>query len=187
MVYNGILIIFRLTRVKYVYILIIKIIKGRQHVEPDNTNREDFKEISRKTGKTCVCFNLRKASRLLSQIYDQALKPAGLKVTQFSLLMAVAGRGEATIGELALPLGMDRTTLSRNARILEKRGLVIIEEGEDRRQQKIMLTDNGVSALRKALPLWERVQDGLSGELGEERIKTFLGDLLEFSRWVNKK
>ena len=154
---------------------------------PDNSAKEDLREISKKTGKACVGFNLRKASRLLSQIYDQALKPANLKVTQFSLLMAVAGREDTTIGKLARPLGMDRTTLSRNARILEKRGLIIIEEGEDRRQQSIRLTENGVSAIRNALPLWEGVQESLASELGEERIKTLMDDLQNLSLWVKRK
>jgi len=155
-------------------------------MKSDNSAKENLREISRKTGKTCVCFNLRKASRLLSQIYDQALKPANLKVTQFSLLMATAGREDTTIGKLALPLGMDRTTLSRNARILEKKGLVIIEEGEDRRQQSIKLTEDGASALRNALPLWEAIQESLATELGEERIKTLLGDLQMFTRLVKR-
>ena len=153
-------------------------------MKSDYSAKENLKEISRKTGETCVCFNLRKASRLLSQIYDQALKPANLKATQFSLLMAVAGREATTIGKLARPLGMDRTTLSRNARILAKKGLIIIEEGEDRRQQSIRLTEAGVSALMKALPLWENVQQSLSSELGEERILTLLADLQNFSQLV---
>jgi len=101
--------------------------------------------------------------------------------------MGVAGQEDTTIGKLARPLGMDRSTLSRNARILEKKGLVTIEEGEDRRQQSIRLTENGASVLRKALPLWEGVQASLAGELGEERIKILLGDLQSLSRWHKRK
>ena len=156
-------------------------------MEHDHSPSENLWEISKKTGRACVCFNLRKATRLLSQIYDQALKPADLKVTQFSLLMSVAGQEDTTIGKLARPLGMDRSTLSRNARILEKKGLVMIEEGEDRRQQSIRLTENGASVLRKALPLWEGVQESLAGELGEERIKTLLGDLQSLSRCLKRR
>ncbi|ACV63557.1 transcriptional regulator, MarR family [Desulfofarcimen acetoxidans DSM 771] len=156
-------------------------------MKPDNSAKENLREISKETGKKCVCFNLRKASRLLSQIYDQALKPAHLKVTQFSLLMAIAGREDITIGKLARPLGMDRTTLSRNARILEKKGLLIIEDGEDRRQQSIRLTEDGASALRKALPLWEGIQESLSSELGEEKMKTLLEDLQILTKLVKRK
>ncbi len=146
--------------------------------------KENFKEISRKTGKACVCFNLRKTARLLSQIYDQALKPAELKGTQFSLLMAVAGQDNTSIGKLAQPLGMDRSTLSRNAKILEKKGLLTIEEGEDRRRQSIKLTEKGTSVLRRALPLWEGVQESLAREMGEERLKTLLKDLQSLSQWL---
>ena len=101
--------------------------------------------------------------------------------------MAVAGQEDTTIGKLARPLGMDRTTLSRNARILEKKGLVTIEEGEDRRHHSIRITENGASVLRKALPLWEGAQESLAGELGEERMKTLLGDLQSLSRLLERK
>jgi len=145
-------------------------------------DQENLKELSRRTGQACVGFNVRKASRLLGQIYDQAFKPVGLKGTQFSLLMAVAGNQDATIGELSQQLGIERSTLSRNVFILQKKGLVTIQEGEDRRQQRISITDSGVSVLRKALPLWQEVQERLAGELGEERIKSLLEDLQSLSQ-----
>ncbi|WP_205079651.1 MarR family winged helix-turn-helix transcriptional regulator [Pelotomaculum sp. FP] len=157
------------------------------YMEHDHSVKENLKEISKNSGIACVGFNLRKATRLLSQIYDQALKPAKLKGTQFSLLMAVAGQEDTTIGKLARPLGMERSTVSRNAKILEKRGLVKIEEGEDRRLQRITLTEKGALVLQEALPLWESVQERLAGELGEERLKTFMGDLKNLSRIARKK
>lgn len=156
-------------------------------MEPEHSIMENLKEKSKNTGRACVGFNLRKASRLLSQIYDQALKPAKLKGTQFSLLMAVVGQEDTTIGKLARPLGMERSTVSRNAKILEKRGLVKIEEGEDRRLQRVTLTEKGVLVLQEALPLWESVQERLARELGEERIRTFMGDLKNLSRLAMKK
>lgn len=82
---------------------------------------ESLKEVSTEIGKSCVCFHMRRTARLLSQAYDQALKPTGLKVTQFSLMTTVAADEGATIGRLAGLLGMDRTTLSRSARLLAKR------------------------------------------------------------------
>lgn len=156
-------------------------------MENDHSLTENLKEISKNTGFACVGFNLRKASRLLSQIYDQALKPAKLKGTQFSLLMAVAGQEDTTIGKLARPLGMERSTVSRNAKILEKRGLLKIEEGEDRRLQRISLTEKGALVLQEAVPFWEDVQERLATELGEERIKTFMEDLKNLSRLAMKK
>ena len=145
---------------------------------------ENLKELSRETGRACVCFNLRKSARLLSQIYDQALKPVGIKVTQLSLLMAVAGQDGITMGRLARPLGMDRTTLSRNARLLAKKGLLEIGEGEDRREQLLSLTDRGVTLLKEALPLWDSVQRRLAEEMGEDRLSDILRDLRELVRKV---
>lgn len=148
---------------------------------PNETAGNNFKEMSRVTGR-CVCFNLRKASRLLSQVYDQALKPTGLKVTQFSLMMAVAGHGGITIGNLARPLGMDRTTLSRNASLLEKKGLIEIGEGEDRREQILNLTEKGAELLLEAIPIWEQVQKQLTEKIGEKRLDDLLRGLRDLVR-----
>ncbi|MCO1602812.1 MarR family winged helix-turn-helix transcriptional regulator [Desulfosporosinus nitroreducens] len=146
------------------------------------TTREDLKKMSRITGKTCVCFNLRKASRLLSLVYDQALKPTGIKATQFSLMMAVAGNRGIPIGKLARPLGMDRSTLSRNAKILENKGLLEIEEGEDRREQIFNLTEEGISLLQEAIPMWEGVQLELAEKMGNKRLTVLLNDLQDLVR-----
>ncbi len=148
---------------------------------------QELNELSIRTGNACVGFNLRKTSRLLMRLYDQAFKPIGLKGTQFSLLMAVAGYKDATIGELSQPLCMERSTLSRNIAVLQKKGLVTIEEGEDRRQQRIRITDSGVSVLQEALPLWQGVQESLAGELGEERITNLLKDLHNLSQLLKEK
>jgi len=146
------------------------------------TVRDNLKEMSKVTGKACVCFNLRKASRLLSQVYDQVLKPTGIKVTQFSLMMAVAGNSGITIGKLARPLGMDRTTLSRNARILENKGLIEIGEGEDRREQIFNLTEKGILLLLEVIPIWEEVQKKLAEKMGDKRLNELLSDLRDLVR-----
>jgi DNA-binding MarR family transcriptional regulator len=147
-----------------------------------NLDQENLMGLSKRTGDACVGFNMRKTSRLLSKLYDQAFKSVSLKGTQFSLLMALAGNKDSTIGKLSKPLGMERSTLSRNAAILQKKGLVVIEEGEDRRQQRIRITDSGIFVLREALPLWQGVQKRLVRELGKERIKNILDDLQYLSQ-----
>jgi len=146
------------------------------------TSGDNFKEMSKAMGRACVCFNLRKASRLMSQVYDQALKPTGLKVTQFSLMVAVAGNNGITIGKLARPLVMDRTTLSRNAKLLEKKGLIEIGEGEDRREQILNLTEKGAGLLLEAIPVWEQVQKQVTEKMGEKRLDELLGDLRDLVR-----
>jgi DNA-binding MarR family transcriptional regulator len=107
----------------------------------------------------CLCHNVRKASRLLTQLYDDALQPSGVRITQFVILAAVNQMGEPTFLPLAKVLGMDRTTLSRNVELLQRDGMVSIRTGiNDKRQQVVTLTEKGTQALSNAMPLWESAQ-----------------------------
>ena len=125
----------------------------------------------------CTCFNLRKAVRAVTQMYDEALKPSGLRTTQFSLLSVVGRKGPIGISELAQALGMDRTTLTRNLKPLTDKGLVDVSSGTDRRQRPVALTSAGEDALAQALPLWRGVQSRMVGGLGHDRWRGLLGDL----------
>ncbi|MEE9257763.1 MAG: MarR family winged helix-turn-helix transcriptional regulator [bacterium] len=127
----------------------------------------------------CVGLNIRKASRAVTQLYDAALQPAGLRVTQLSIL-AVASRMErATISKLGEALVMDRTTLTRNLQPLEKKGLIKIAPGEDRRTREVSLTGRGRKSLSKGIPLWEKAQKRMVGALGEDRWSRMLRDLTD--------
>ena len=127
-------------------------------------------------GRSCACANLRKAARLVTQLYDESIRPSGLRGTQFALLMAVKGLGPVTVTKLAQSTMMDRTTLGRNLRPLEKRRLIRIMAGEDQRVREITLTDQGLEALMKALPFWKKAQSHMIEGLGEERLNTLLND-----------
>jgi len=127
----------------------------------------------------CACFNLRKASRVITQHFDEILKPSGLLTTQFTILMAVAMAKSGTINQLAEILVMDRTTLTRNLKPLEREGLLKSEPGQDQRTRVISLTSNGETALAKALPLWEQAQSTVEGVLGQQRWSALLSLLLE--------
>jgi DNA-binding MarR family transcriptional regulator len=108
----------------------------------------------------CLCHNLRRATRRTTQIYDAALRPSGLKITQFILLAAIDKMGKATMAPLAEFLAMDRTTLTRNLDLLQKRNLVAVaEDRADRRHQVVSLLPGGKEALRKALPRWAKARD----------------------------
>ena len=87
-------------------------------------------------GRTCLCFNIRKAARAVTHLYDKFLRPAGRRATQFALLMAAKINGPVTLTRPAKITVMDRTTLTRNLVVLEKRGFITIEAGEDRRDGK---------------------------------------------------
>ncbi len=135
-----------------------------------------------KAPANCTCFNLRKAARAVTQTYDKAMKPSGLRATQFSLLTVVSKRGRVGIKDLAKALVMDRTTLGRNLKVLSDRGLLEIGEGNDRRYRPITITARGQEALDLALPLWEQAQTRMANGLGHDRWAGFIGDLSEAVR-----
>jgi DNA-binding MarR family transcriptional regulator len=125
----------------------------------------------------CTCANLRKVTRVVTQAYDVALKPAGLKATQFSLLATLANRGDTPLTLLATTLLMDRTTLTRNLKPMVRRGLIRIEQEEDQRVRKICLTEEGKQIYETALPLWEGVQLRIVESLGQHRWSRFQDDI----------
>jgi DNA-binding MarR family transcriptional regulator len=125
----------------------------------------------------CTCGNLRMAARVITQFYDDILRPSGLLITQFKLLGALAAQGPVVLSSLAEQLGLDPTTLARNLKPLTRDGLVEISVGEDRRTRMVHLTARGQEALTKALPLWEEAQARVIGQFGQERWLTLLSDL----------
>ena len=128
--------------------------------------------------RSCVCFNLRKSARAITQMYEEALKPTGLHATQFSLLVATRLMSTITIRNLAKALVMDRTTLTRNLKPLEKQGLLHVTLGKnDRREREVTLTGSGQAILEKALPLWRDVQKKFEKKLGQDRFERLLEDL----------
>src|SRR5438876_11565211 len=100
----------------------------------------------------CNCSTLRSATRVLTQAYDEVLRPSGLRTTQFSILARLAGVGPVPLSELAELLAMDRTTLARNLRPLEREDFLRLEVGSDRRERLIHLTPAGRRALARAMP-----------------------------------
>ena len=125
----------------------------------------------------CMCFNLRNTARWVTHLYDEALRPTGLRATQFSLLSATNHLGTATINQLADVMVMDRTTLTRNLRPLESQGYIRIHPGQDRRQREVMLKPAGNKILKQAMPLWEGIQTQVVEGLGKDRTARLLKDL----------
>ena len=125
----------------------------------------------------CACFNLRKAARAVTQMFDSAFQPLGLRANQFSILAHVANRGPINISDLAQRLVMDRTTLSRDLGPLEKRRWVKVEAGEDRRTRAIELTAAGRRLLERALPIWQETQSKVVEGLGLPDFQDLLGNL----------
>jgi DNA-binding MarR family transcriptional regulator len=125
----------------------------------------------------CACVRARRASRALTGAYDAALRPVGLKITQFSELRTVQRMQPVSISALAKEMALDRSTLGRNLLVLKRRGLVNLSGGEDLRERSAELTARGAALLEKALPLWEKAQQKVERLLGREGV-TALFDLL---------
>ncbi len=127
---------------------------------------------------SCVNFNLRKAMRAVSQHYDQIMAPSGLRGTQFTILTVLSRRDELTISDLADFLVMDRTTLTRNLKPLEKDGYLEILPGlQDRRSRRIKLTNKGKKVQKTAMPYWQKAQDKIVNFMGKSNARQFISDL----------
>ena len=123
----------------------------------------------------CVCFNIRRIARRITQSYDHALKPAGLQATQFTLL-AMLGASEDALATTALArrLGMDRTTLTRNLAITQRNGWTRSLNSEDGRERLIRLTAAGKRKLHAAMPLWRKVQEETVDNIGRQQFANLL-------------
>jgi DNA-binding MarR family transcriptional regulator len=129
----------------------------------------------------CNCLALRQATRHITAIYDSALAEAGLRSTQFSILYKLSVRGAMTINELSAVMVMDRTTLARNLKPLERDLLVKITEGVDRRERVVSLTTDGKAKMKIALPLWRKAQHEFESRFGSERaseLRSTLRDVI---------
>ncbi|AJO80004.1 MULTISPECIES: MarR family winged helix-turn-helix transcriptional regulator [Pseudomonas] len=129
----------------------------------------------------CLCTNLRRAARGVSRFYDGALDGFGINVAQYSLLSNLQRLDQPSISSLAEAMGLDRSTLGRNLRVLEGEGLVRLAEGEDQRNRIVQLTEEGRLRLAAALPAWEAAQQRLIDRLGVEKRETLLALLNELA------
>ena len=115
--------------------------------------------------RECACLKVRTAARAVTRVYDDALRPVGLRATQLSVLVAVAASEAVSIASLSRLLGMDRSTLTRNLRPLEEQRLVVLGPEGHHRSRTLCITSRGEQLVGKALPLWERTQEKLREEL----------------------
>jgi DNA-binding MarR family transcriptional regulator len=116
----------------------------------------------------CACQNLRRVTRVVTRIYDQELRKTGLELTQFGLLTALAATGEANQKRLSAGFAMDSTTLTRTLGLLLKQGWVRVRRGKDKRERLFRLTRGGQRKMAEAQRPWERAEQRLRRELGDE-------------------
>jgi len=126
----------------------------------------------------CACFQLRKAARAITQLYDGYIHKAGVTPNQFSLLMVAYQAGELSPSEMARIAVLDKTTLTRNLRLLEKQGLLETTPSQtDRRAKVIRITPAGIETLRRVMPHWEAAQKQLAESLGSGNFDRLMASL----------
>ncbi|WP_052341828.1 MarR family winged helix-turn-helix transcriptional regulator [Salinarimonas rosea] len=121
--------------------------------------------------RACLCLASRRAARSITAAFDRALRPHGLRATQFTLLSVLAIKGPTRIGTLATIVGTERTTMTRNVAVAEKAGLVVTHrDEEDARQRLVGISARGRAVLEEAFVTWRRVQGELAAGLGAEAV-----------------
>jgi DNA-binding MarR family transcriptional regulator len=115
--------------------------------------------------KDCHCLAARRRARALTRTYEEKLRPYGLRATQFSVLAALALKGPTRVGELAEFLVLERTTLTRSAALLEKKGWLDAAPSQDARERRLRLTGGGRRKLEAAFPAWQEAQQLASTDL----------------------
>lgn len=136
--------------------------------------------------ESCVCFNLRRAARVVTQHFDAEVRRHGIRPTQTPILGALRDRKSLTMSELSDWLGMERTTLIRNLRPLQREGFVRATSSEGRGRVALSITNKGRKALESLLPAWRTAQNGVVATLGEERWSAILADLERASRALTR-
>lgn len=118
----------------------------------------------------CHWFALRKVSRKFSTLYDEALEPVGINIAQFSLLRIVRRHQPVSLTELGRIAGLDRSTIGRNIRVLQRDGLITAAKGEDQREAAVTLSQAGHEVLARAEPLWEQCQAMIEARVGAPQL-----------------
>lgn len=131
---------------------------------------------------SCAAFALRKATRAVTQLYDDLLRGTGLRSTQFAILVAVAKKAPIAIGELAALTVLDQTTMTRSLRVLVDAGLLEVTPRGTGRQKRVTLTGAGKRLLGRAVPRWRVAQQRLLAGIGAERWPSLY---LELGRLVS--
>jgi DNA-binding MarR family transcriptional regulator len=122
----------------------------------------------------CACATIRRASRAVTQLYDTWLRDHGIEGPQFALLALLERLGESSQTAMARRFDLDKTTLSRNLRLLKQRGWIQIAPGRDARERRVTLTASGRRRLAAARPAWRKAQSQLRSALREHEWDAML-------------
>ncbi len=140
-------------------------------------------EVCWEVRKTCACDQLRRVTRGVTQLYDNGMVSSGLKVTQLPIFVGLGSEGDMPLSVLADRLALDRTTLTRNLKVLEDRGLIrTYEHAGDARVRMVSITLEGSAMLTGALERWAEVQDFVEDRFGRDRLVALEDELAAFSQ-----
>src|SRR5437879_7271034 len=131
---------------------------------------EPMQEMIDKVASECVAVRLRLVNRVVTNLYDDALRPLGLKVSQLNILVVTAKLGLAQPAKVCDILHLDTSTLSRNVERMRAKGWLEVVPGEDARTQPFRLTTQGRRLLERAVPAWEQAQQQAGELLGEDGV-----------------
>ena len=134
----------------------------------------------------CLCTALRQASRAVSRLYDDELRRAGLRVTQYSLLSRLSRVGDVRQRDLGRMTALDETTLTRNLQRLIDASWVDTTTGDDEREKLVRLTKHGIAKLRQARPAWERAQRRMRSRLRNGKFAALLAALPDLAQVANE-
>ena len=135
-------------------------------------------EIGSSSSACCVALRVRRMSRIITRVYDDALRSLGLTSSQFTLLTAVAQRDGVTAAEIGVSLDIEKSTLSRNLKRLVGIGLVQMDPPAGRHGRGLHLTEAGRKAIQAAYPVWRQTQDTVEKIMGVESSRQF-DDILD--------
>lgn len=135
----------------------------------------------------CYCGSIRQASRLVTQIYDNALRPSGVKITQFGILRLLSARPGLTTGEIAGALAMDSTTLTRTLKIIQDNAWIEAAPGADRRERRWTVTPVGMERMEVALPLWKAAQKEFARTASDVDLDVFTETVFRLVRITHQQ
>src|SRR5215213_2384637 len=144
------------------------------------------KELDMSAAENCVCFNLRWVTRAVTQFYDAEMRRHGIRPTQGSILASLQAKDSWSMADLSNWLGMDRTTLVRNLRPLQRDGLVKVMGGGRGNRVELSITSKGRKQIEKLTPAWKSAQSAVVKTLGEERWSAILSDIRTAALALNK-
>jgi DNA-binding MarR family transcriptional regulator len=135
----------------------------------------------------CMCGNFRRTTRALTRLYEDAIRPLGLRATQLTILQVLSRAGEVSQRQLGEMLAMDSTSLTRTLAITRRRGWIAQRSGEDRRERLLRLSSAGEKQLKRVLPVWEKVQSRLRRQVGEQAWDQLLQLTHQVTRMVTSQ